>query len=90
MVASARIAFGGMAATPRRAHACEAALIGRPWNAETVEISAAALVEDFQPIDDMRATAAYRMLAARNLVRKVFVETQLPPTATRVLDHADA
>jgi xanthine dehydrogenase small subunit len=88
VVASARIAFGGMAATPRRAPGCEAALVGRPWAAETVELAAGALAEDFQPIDDMRASAAYRRLASQNLLRKVFAESALPAAATRVLDHA--
>ena len=90
VVARARIAFGGMAAIPKRAGACEAAMIDRPWSAETVEAATAALAEDYQPIDDLRATAAYRILAAGNLLRKVFAETQLPTAATRVLDHADA
>jgi xanthine dehydrogenase small subunit len=84
-----RIAFGGMAATPRRAPACEAALIGRPWTRQTVEAAARALAEDFQPISDMRASAAYRALAAANLLRKVFAETAGPPAPTRVLDLAD-
>ncbi|WGM40759.1 xanthine dehydrogenase small subunit [Caulobacter sp. NIBR1757] len=72
IVTDARIAFGGMAATPRRAAACEVALIGHPRTEQTVEAAAAALGEDFQPIDDMRASAAYRLAAARNLLRKVF------------------
>jgi xanthine dehydrogenase small subunit len=88
-VAAARVAFGGMAATPRRAGACEAALIGRPWTRETVEAAARALVEDFQPISDLRASAAYRALAAANLLRKVFAETAGPPAATRVLEITD-
>ncbi|MDB5471060.1 MAG: xdhA [Caulobacter sp.] len=71
IVSEARIAFGGMAATPKRAAAGEAALIGRPWTDETVEMAAAALAEDFQPIDDMRASAAYRLTAAQNLLRKL-------------------
>jgi xanthine dehydrogenase small subunit len=88
-VAAARVAFGGMAATPRRAGACEAALIGRPWTRETVEAAARALVEDFQPISDLRASAAYRALAAANLLRKEFAETAGPPAATRVLEITD-
>ena len=72
MVTDARIAFGGMAATPKRAVACEATLIGHPWTEQTVEAASVALAEDFQPIDDMRASAAYRLAAARNLLRKTF------------------
>jgi len=88
VVGAARIAFGGMAATPKRARACEAALIGQPWMTATIETAAAALDADFQPIDDMRASAAYRSLAAKNLLRKVFAETSAAPPATRVLEWA--
>ena len=75
VVSEARIAFGGMAATPKRAAACEAALIGRPWTEQTVEAAAEALAQDFQPIDDTRASAAYRLAAAQNLLRKVFAQS---------------
>lgn len=74
-VTDARIAFGGMAATPKRAAACEAALTGQPWTAETVEAAAQALAQDFTPITDMRASAGYRLDAARNLLRRAFRET---------------
>ena len=84
-VAAARIAFGGMAATPSRARGCEAALIGRPWSADTVEAAAAALAEDFQPISDLRASADYRRLAAANLLRKTFAGSDLPASSTRIL-----
>ena len=75
-VTDARIAFGGMAATPRRATACEAALTGRSWTAETIEAAAEALAQDFTPITDMRASAEYRLDAARNLLRRAFLESQ--------------
>lgn len=67
-VATARIAYGGMAAVPARARKTEAALAGR----RLTEIDAAlgALAEDFQPLSDMRASAEYRLLAAQNLLRK--------------------
>jgi xanthine dehydrogenase small subunit len=74
-VASARIAYGGMAATPKRARAVEAALIGRPWTLETVEAAMEAYATDFSPISDMRASADYRMLAARNLLKRFLLET---------------
>jgi xanthine dehydrogenase small subunit len=83
-VKAARIAFGGMAATPKRALACEAALVGKPWTPAVVEAACGALDQDFQPIDDMRASAAYRSLAAKNLLRKVFAEES--GAAARVLE----
>ena len=82
-ITDARIAFGGMAATPKRASACEAALIGKPWTEAAVRAAAEALTEDFQPIDDMRASAAYRLRAAKNLVLKAFLESAAP---VRVLE----
>ena len=74
-VGMARIAFGGMAATPKRAYAVEVALVGEPWTPETIEAATAAFAEDFQPITDMRASAEYRLLAAQNLLRRFFLET---------------
>ncbi|UUP16959.1 xanthine dehydrogenase small subunit [Nitratireductor thuwali] len=74
-VAQARIAYGGMAATPRRAKAVEAALVGRPWSQETVDAALAAYEADFTPISDMRASAEYRMMAAKNLLRRFHLAT---------------
>jgi xanthine dehydrogenase small subunit len=74
-VKRARLAYGGMAATPKRARGCEAALVGRPWTEATVEAALPALDADFAPIGDMRASAAYRRLVARNLLRKLHAET---------------
>lgn len=70
-ITDARIAFGGMAATPKRAGGAEKALIGQTWSSATLEAAIAALGRDFTPIDDMRASAAYRSKVAGNLLRKV-------------------
>ena len=75
MIRSARIAFGGMAATPKRAVECEAGLTGQAWNDTTCERAAAALGRDFTPLTDMRASAAYRSTVAQNLLRKFQLET---------------
>ena len=75
-VASIRIAYGGMAATPKRASAVEAALMGQLWNDATVEAALDAYSIDYQPLSDMRATADYRLLVARNLLRRFYAETQ--------------
>ncbi len=74
-VVDARIAFGGMAATPKRAAACEATLVGQPWTAEAVDKAVAALADDFTPLSDMRASADYRLEAAQNMIRRAFRET---------------
>jgi len=74
-VTSARIAFGGMAGTPKRAANVEAALIGKDWNEATIASAQAAFDADYQPLTDWRATAAYRQLAAKNLLTRFFMET---------------
>ncbi len=78
-VGMARICFGGMAGTPKRAKAVEAALEGKPWTLETVEAAAGAFAEDYQPLTDMRASKEYRLLAAQNLLRRFYFETQGEP-----------
>jgi xanthine dehydrogenase small subunit len=74
-VIEARLAFGGMAATPKRAANAEAALVGWPWTAANVDAAMAALERDFTPLTDMRASAGYRLKVARNLLRRLHVET---------------
>jgi xanthine dehydrogenase small subunit len=88
VVTDARIAFGGMAGTPRRARACEAALVGQPWTEATVGAGMAALDTDYAPMSDMRASAAYRSLTARNMLRKVFLESQDPSAETRIVPES--
>ena len=84
-VAGARIAFGGMAATPKRAKAVEAALIGKPWSAATIEAAIPAFGEDFTPISDMRASADYRLKVAQNLLRRCFHERRSGLSETRLV-----
>jgi xanthine dehydrogenase small subunit len=84
VVQDARVAFGGMAATPKRAKHCEAVLIGAPWKNSTIERACIALAEDFTPLSDFRASKEYRLLSARNLLRKYFIELQTPHIETRV------
>ncbi|HMG47975.1 MAG TPA: xanthine dehydrogenase small subunit [Allosphingosinicella sp.] len=75
-VAEARIAFGGMAGIPERARTCEAALIGKPWSEEVIETAAQAIAEDYQPLSDLRGSAEYRLTAAANLVRGLWLEPE--------------
>ena len=79
-VREARIAYGGMAATPRRAARAEAALTGQPWTSESAARAGLVLAEDFEPIDDFRASAAYRTKVAANLIRRLHLETTAPET----------
>jgi len=76
IVVDARIAFGGMAATPKRATATEALLAGKPWSEATLSAAMAALAQDYAPLSDMRASSDYRMKAAQNLLRRYWFETR--------------
>ncbi|MBB5788522.1 xanthine dehydrogenase small subunit [Jiangella mangrovi] len=74
VVRRARIGLGGVAATPIRALATEAALEGRPWSAETVDAAAAVLAAEGTPISDQRASAAYRSAMLGQSLRKLYAE----------------
>jgi xanthine dehydrogenase small subunit len=91
-IARARVAFGGMAATPKRAAQAEAALIGSVWNEATARAAADALARDYAPITDMRASREYRMQTAQNLMQRFFLETRSadPLPAAAVSVFADA
>ena len=69
-VTRARIGLGGVGPTPLRALATEAALEGRPWTRDTVEDAARVLAGEGTPIDDQRASAAYRSAMLGNALRK--------------------
>ncbi|QKN81835.1 xanthine dehydrogenase small subunit [Scandinavium goeteborgense] len=73
IVSRARIAYGGMAATPARALHCEAAWVGRAVNRETLNAACTALGEDFSPLSDARASAEYRLQVAKNLLKRYFL-----------------
>jgi len=67
-IGRARLAFGGMAATPKRAFKTEQALVGGPWNEAAAARAAAHLAEDFSPMNDHRGTAWFRNTLAKNLL----------------------
>jgi len=73
-VTSARIAFGGMAAVAMRAAATERALTGAPWSESSIGAVVEKLAEDFKPLTDMRASSAYRLQSAGNLLRRFYFE----------------
>lgn len=83
-VIEARVAFGGMAETPKRAIAVERALSGGLLDAATVAAAKTALATDFSPISDMRASAGYRLRVAQNLIERLFVELAHPAEETRL------
>ncbi len=75
-VREVRLAYGGMAATVKRAAAAEAALLGKAWSAESVARAQTALAQDFKPLSDMRASATYRLQVAQNLLQRFWFETR--------------
>ena len=90
-VVNARIAYGGMAATPKRAAQAEAVLQGQDWNEANVKAAMLALAQDYAPLSDMRASAGYRMKTAQNLLYRYWLETRadapLPATSLRAFAH---
>jgi xanthine dehydrogenase small subunit len=86
VIRSAIIAFGGMAAIPKRASKTEALLTGAPWNLDSIERAKQALAQDFSPISDFRASREYRMLTASNMLTRYFIEIDQPGTDSRVTD----
>jgi len=92
VITEARIAFGGMAATPKRALNAEARLTGaQPARAASWGAAIEALGEDYAPISDMRASSAYRMETAKALLAKALVECAGAPTSrTRVIGRREA
>jgi len=68
VVSAARIAFGGMAGIPKRAAAVEAALIGKALTLDTARALKPLFAQDFTPLSDMRASAAYRLETAANML----------------------
>ena len=85
-VSSIRICFGGMAATPLRARATEAALLGQAWDPSSVAMARHAMADDYTPLSDWRGSAAYRLLAAQNLLQRFYLETH-SGVAVRINSH---
>ncbi|MEU9801311.1 FAD binding domain-containing protein [Streptomyces sp. NPDC051000] len=75
IVRKARIGLGGVAATPIRAFATEAALEGKPWEAQTVEAAARVLGAQGTPMDDHRASAGYRSAMLGQSLLKLYAQT---------------
>ena len=69
-----RIAYGGMASIPKRAKYCEKILLNSHINEQVINKAKKALEQDFRPISDVRASAKYRLIVAKNLLHKCFLE----------------
>jgi xanthine dehydrogenase molybdopterin binding subunit/xanthine dehydrogenase small subunit len=77
VVTHARLAYGGVAATPIRARQTEAFLVGKPWDAATVAAAHGVLAGELTPIDDVRSGAAFR----RGLISSLFEKFWLGETS---------
>ena len=74
IIVSISIAYGGMAAIPKKALQCEKSLLNKDLSEKNINIAQKFLEKDFSPIDDMRASSQYRMKIAKNLLFKCFQE----------------
>jgi len=85
-VVDARVAYGGMAAIPARARNAEQALVGQRWSEAAIESAIAALPADFTPLTDARASQAYRLKAAGNLLRRFYLQQASHGPTLRLTD----
>ncbi|MEM9394359.1 MAG: xanthine dehydrogenase small subunit [Pseudomonadota bacterium] len=83
-IVDARIAFGGMAGTPKRAAATETALQNAEFSLEAIQHASAQMSKDFTPLSDMRASASYRLRSAQNMLLRYYHD--LSKTAVSVLE----
>ena len=87
VIQQACIAYGGMAATPKRAAHAEAAHASQPWSVATVQAAMDALAQDYPPQPDRRTSSGYRARVAANLLYRFWLETcdnALAPEAVNV------
>ncbi|KXO13078.1 Xanthine dehydrogenase, iron-sulfur cluster and FAD-binding subunit A [Moritella sp. JT01] len=87
VITDVRLAFGGMAATPMRAQLAEKILLGAAWEYDSIYAAMQALDKDFSPLSDFRASKEYRSLAAKNLLKKFYLEQQDTTIETRVTSY---
>lgn len=76
LITRARIAFGGMAATPKRALSVERALTGQRFDTATLDFAANRIADDFTPLSDVRGSADYRLTVAANLLRRLAFDAE--------------
>lgn len=69
-----RVAFGGMAAVAKRAVEVEEVLVGAKVDSEILNSALGKFEKSMQPISDARATAAYRMVVAKNMFKRFWEE----------------
>ncbi len=75
IVSDITLAYGGMAESTKRSVSAEAFLKGKTWERQHVEEARRLIDKDFNPISDVRGSAEFRRVAARNLLLKFWSET---------------
>ena len=92
-ITSVKLAFGGMAGTTKRAKVAEETLLNQPFTIDSFTASANALVEDFEPLSDLRGSSEYRMKTAQNLIFKYGLEIlgsdHMDISDTRIIDFVE-
>lgn len=73
-IVQARLAYGGVAATPVRALEVETFLEGKRWEEKTVLEAKALLADSFTPLSDVRGSSSYRQRLIVNLFAKFMAE----------------
>ncbi len=86
-IIDAKIAFGGMAATPARATKTEAVLQGKRFDEALLASAITAMASDFSPISDARASAHYRQTVAANLIKRCWLQLNNASTTLHVNDY---
>lgn len=84
-----KICYGGMAATPKRAHGTEDFLRHKPWHKDTVQSAMLELAKDYAPMSDFRGSADYRSLASQNLLLRFYLESTGEIGSGGVLDYGN-
>jgi xanthine dehydrogenase small subunit len=88
VITAARLAFGGVAATPLRVEAAEQALIGQPATLAGIRAAQIILAQTLTPLTDVRASAAYRLQLVQNLLARAVLEYQQPHATLEVAHYA--
>lgn len=80
------LAWGGMAAIPKRSQQTEQFLIGKEWNETNIQAAMKQLTDELSPLSDMRASGAYRSRASANLLYRFYLETGPQPLANEAVN----
>lgn len=71
-----KIIYGGLSAYTQRAMHVESKLQNQIWSLENVKMASAELEKDFKPISDARSSAQGRVQIAKNLLVKLWLNSQ--------------